>query len=280
MVVTINFFIKTKSFLDNKNLKTRFLTTLILFSFFSFLIFLGKLFMSVFLIFLFGGILYELKVNYLKKINFFQKLQIFTIPFLLSIYLLCETNIINFNSLHVDNFDFFLVLSVLLSFLFFYSLSNLLYTLISIFVVISFFSMIQLLFLANGLYIVFYLVILVTTMDVFAYIGGNIFGKFKIAPKISQGKTVEGTIIGLFFTTLISIFFKDFFSLDISTAFIFGLIIGVLAFLGDLIESLFKRKVGVKDSGNIIPGHGGLLDRFDGYILAIPFAFLYFNFLI
>jgi len=59
-----------------------------------------------------------------------------------------------------------------------------------------------------------------------------------------------------------------------------GMIIGFLAFLGDLIESSFKRKVGVKDSGSLIPGHGGLLDRFDGYFLVLPFAFLVFNFLI
>ena len=117
-------------------------------------------------------------------------------------------------------------------------------------------------------------------MDIFAYIGGNIFGKVKIAPKISYGKTVEGTIIGLFFTILISIGFKDIVSLNFLNAIFLGIIIGFLAFLGDLIESLFKRKIGIKDSGTLIPGHGGLLDRFDGYILLGPFTFFFFNFLI
>lgn len=278
--MTISFFIKIKSFLNVKNLKTRFITTLILFSLFSFLFLLGELVMSFFFILLFGGILYELKLNYSKKIIFYQKIQIFIIPFLLFVYLMCEINNLIFKIPYLDNYDVFLISAILLSILFFYSYNNILYTLISILLVISFFSIIQILLFSNGLYIVFYIVVLVTTMDIFAYIGGNIFGKIKIAPKISYGKTVEGTIIGLFFTILMSIGFKDIVSLNFLNAIFLGMIIGFLAFLGDLIESSFKRKVGVKDSGSLIPGHGGLLDRFDGYFLVLPFAFLVFNFLI
>jgi len=278
--VTISFFIKIKSFLNVKNLKTRFITTLILFSLFSFLFLLGELVMSFFFILLFGCILYELKLNYSKKMIFYQKIQIFIIPFLLFVYLMCEINNIIFKIPYLDNYDVFLISAILLSILFFYSFNNIFYTLISILLVISFFSIIQILIFSNGLYIVFYIVVLVTTMDIFAYIGGNIFGKIKIAPKISYGKTVEGTIIGLFFTILMSIGFKDIVSLNFLNAVFFGMIIGFLAFLGDLIESSFKRKVGVKDSGSLFPGHGGLLDRFDGYFLVLPFAFLFFNFLI
>ena len=278
--MTISFFIKIKSFLNVKNLKTRFITTLILFSLFSFLFLLGELVMSFFFILLFGCILYELKLNYSKKMIFYQKIQIFIIPFLLFVYLMCEINNIIFKIPYLDNYDVFLISAILLSILFFYSFNNIFYTLISILLVISFFSIIQILIFSNGLYIVFYIVVLVTTMDIFAYIGGNIFGKIKIAPKISYGKTVEGTIIGLFFTILMSIGFKDIVSLNFLNAVFFGMIIGFLAFLGDLIESSFKRKVGVKDSGSLFPGHGGLLDRFDGYFLVLPFAFLFFNFLI
>ena len=278
--MTISFFIKIKSFLNVKNLKTRFITTLIFFSLFSFLFLLGELVMSFFFILLFGGTLYELKLNYSKKLIFYQKIQIFIIPFLLFVYLMCEINNIIFKIPYLDNYDLFLISTIVLSVLFFYSYNNVLYTMISILLVISFFSIIQILLFSNGLYIVFYIVVLVTTMDIFAYIGGNIFGKIKIAPKISYGKTVEGTIIGLFFTILISIGFKDIVSLNFLNAIFLGIIIGFLAFLGDLIESSFKRKVGVKDSGSLMPGHGGLLDRFDGYLLVLPFAFLFFNFLI
>ena len=258
----------------------RFITTLILISFFSFLFLLGELVMSFFFIILFGGVLYELKLNYLKKINLYQMLQIFIAPCLLFLYLICEINNIDLKIPYLQNFNLFLIIAIFLSILFFYSYENIFYPLISILVVISFFSVVQILLASKGLYIVFYLVVLVTTMDIFAYIGGNIFGKIKIAPSISYGKTVEGTIVGLFFTILISIGFKDVLSFNVFNAIFLGVIIGALAFLGDLIESSFKRKVGVKDSGNLIPGHGGLLDRFDGYLLVVPFASLFFNFLI
>jgi len=199
------------------------------------------------------GILYELKLNYSKKITFFHKIEIIIIPFLLFICFICEVNKIGFENSYINNYDIFLISAILLTLLFFGSLSNVIYSIISILVVISFFSIIQILLSANGLYIFFYLVVLVTSMDIFAYIGGNIFGKIKIAPNISHGKTVEGTIIGLFFTILMSILFKDIVSVSFINAFFFGLIIGILAFLGDLIESSFKRKVGVKDSGTLIP---------------------------
>ena len=279
--MTISYFIRIKNFLNVKNLRIRFVTTLILFFFFSLLFWLGELFMSLFFILLFGGILYELKFNYLKKITSFHKIQIFIIPFLLFLCFISEVNNISFfKNSYIDNYDIFLALAVFLSVIFFGSLSNVFYSITSIFVVISFFSIIQILLSSNGLYIVFYLVVLVTSMDIFAYIGGNIFGNIKIAPNISHGKTVEGTIIGLFFTVLMSIGFKDIVSISFISAIFLGFIIGILAFLGDLIESSFKRKVGVKDSGSLIPGHGGLLDRFDGYILLGPFTFLFFNFLI
>ena len=236
--------------------------------------------MSVFLILLFSGILYELKTNYSKKNNFYQKLQVFFIPFLLFTYLLIENNYLQFDFIKYENFNLFLISSIFLSLIIFYSLNNHAYTIISILVVISFFCIIKILLLSNGLFVVFYIVTLVTSMDVFAYVGGNIFGKNKIAPKISNGKTIEGTFVGLLFTVLISILLKDILSINIIKAIILGISIGLLAFAGDLIVSFFKRKVQVKDSGNIFPGHGGLLDRFDGYILVLPLTFLYFNSLI
>ncbi|MDC0531519.1 phosphatidate cytidylyltransferase, partial [Alphaproteobacteria bacterium] len=92
----------------------------------------------------------------------------------------------------------------------------------------------------------------------------------KIAPNISQGKTIEGTLIGIFCATLVSVLIRELIDLNIFQALILGFAIGVFAFLGDLLESFFKRKIGIKDSSKLIPGHGGLLDRFDGYILILP----------
>ena len=64
---------------------------------------------------------------------------------------------------------------------------------------------------------------------------------------------------------------------NVTYSIFYGLLVGILTFLGDLIESIFKRDVGVKNSGELIPGHGGLLDRFDGYFLVIPFCYLSIN---
>ena len=127
-----------------------------------------------------------------------------------------------------------------------------------------------------GFSICLYIVILVTVMDVFAYIGGNVLGKIKIVPNISKGKTVEGTLIGLIVTIITSVFVKEIVNLDTYQAVFIGGLIGIMAFFGDLIISLLKRKNHVKDSGNIIPGHGGLLDRCDGYILILPILGIFY----
>ena len=112
-------------------------------------------------------------------------------------------------------------------------------------------------------------------MDIFAYLGGKIYGKKKIAPKISIGKTIEGTLTGLFFTVIVSIMIKYLMNFNFYQAAIAGFLIAVLAFFGDLLESYFKRNIGVKDSGKLIPGHGGLMDRFDGYFLLLPLYNVY-----
>ena len=136
--------------------------------------------------------------------------------------------------------------------------------------IISFFSLIKILLIPNGLNIFLYLVLLVSVMDIFSYIGGNIFGVNKIAPTISNGKTIEGTLVGLFFSTLVSALIRDLIDINFLYALILGFTIGLFSFFGDLLESFFKRRIGIKDSGKFIPGHGGFLDRFDGYILILP----------
>ena len=96
-------------------------------------------------------------------------------------------------------------------------------------------------------------------------------------PKISKGKTVEGTLFGLISTIIMSFLVKDLVNLNIMNSLILGFIISILAFFGDMIESTLKRSKGVKDSGKLIPGHGGLMDRFDGYFFVIPFYIFIIN---
>jgi len=129
--------------------------------------------------------------------------------------------------------------------------------------------------------------ILIWTNDTFAYIVGKSIGKHKLLEKISPKKTIEGFIGGILFSViagiLISKFYiqpkpnHEFISLLIWT--ISAVIISVFSTLGDLIESKFKRIAGVKDSGNIMPGHGGVLDRLDSIIFVAPFVYLFYQIL-
>lgn len=110
--------------------------------------------------------------------------------------------------------------------------------------------------------------ILVWVNDSFAYLIGKNFGKQKLFPSISPKKTVEGFLGGLLFSCISSYFIAKYtFTLDFTEWLILAIIVSVFGTLGDLIESKYKRQAGVKDSGVIMPGHGGLLDRLDSIIL-------------
>lgn len=118
--------------------------------------------------------------------------------------------------------------------------------------------------------------ILVWVNDSFAYLVGKNFGKQKLFPRISPKKTVEGFLGGLFFSGVASYFIAKFTgTLEFTYWLILSIIVSVLGTLGDLIESKFKRQAQVKDSGVIMPGHGGLLDRLDSIIFAAPFIYLF-----
>ena len=118
--------------------------------------------------------------------------------------------------------------------------------------------------------------ILIWVNDSFAYLVGKNFGKQKLFEKISPKKTVEGFLGGLFFSCIASYFISTFApSLNFTSWLILSIIISVFGTLGDLIESKFKRQANVKDSGTIMPGHGGLLDRLDSIIFAAPFIYLF-----
>ncbi|AUP80432.1 phosphatidate cytidylyltransferase [Flavivirga eckloniae] len=122
--------------------------------------------------------------------------------------------------------------------------------------------------------------ILVWVNDTFAYLVGKNFGKQKLFEKISPKKTVEGFLGGLFFSCVASYFIATFTGLlGFTSWLILSIIISVFGTLGDLIESKFKRQANVKDSGVIMPGHGGLLDRLDSIIFAAPFIYLFLRLL-
>ena len=131
------------------------------------------------------------------------------------------------------------------------------------------------------------LFILIWTNDTFAYIVGKSIGKNKLFEKISPKKTIEGFFGGVIFAIfagyLISKYYikatSQFSDKSILIWTIIAVIVGVMGTIGDLIESKFKRIAGVKDSGKIMPGHGGILDRLDSVIFVAPFVFLFYKIL-
>lgn len=123
---------------------------------------------------------------------------------------------------------------------------------------------------------VMFLFILIWSSDTFAYLVGKFFGKHKMAPKISPKKTWEGYAGGVVLTLILSYFIEHNQTGLRGNWMVVGFLIAAFAPVGDLVESQLKRNFGVKDSGNIIPGHGGLLDRLDSFLICVPVVYLYF----
>lgn len=125
----------------------------------------------------------------------------------------------------------------------------------------------------------FFLIVLIVTCtflnDTGAFLVGNKLGKLKIAPYISPGKTVEGTVGGIIFSLMGAVVTNMIFSSPIPFywALFYGAVVSIAAIFGDLFESAIKRGAGVKDSGSILPGHGGIFDRFDSLIFVFPCAY-------
>ena len=110
--------------------------------------------------------------------------------------------------------------------------------------------------------------------DIFAYFTGYFLGKHKMAPNLSPKKTIEGAIGGLTASTLLSWLFGYIFMRDMaSVCLVLGLLGGAAGMAGDLTASAFKRKMGIKDYGTLIPGHGGIMDRFDSVIFVAPVVY-------
>ncbi len=278
MVGIIKPFKNIISMVNVQEFRQRSISTIILSFLFLSLISLGNPFVSIFFSIFFSFVFFEyekLTTKILKKIQIFKILFLQIIFLFFTIFEIYEIEIVY---LFFNNIIIFLFIAVFFNIIFLlYKKSKLINFILSNLIILSFFALISILHSPNGLYTILYAVILVSTMDVFAYLGGKLFGKRKIVPTISKGKTVEGTIIGLACAILISYFIKDLMNFNFVYSLIYGFFIGVLAFSGDLIESAFKRKIGVKDSGKFIPGHGGLMDRLDGYFVVIPFLYISIN---
>lgn len=119
------------------------------------------------------------------------------------------------------------------------------------------------------------IIALVWINDIFAYLGGTLYGKHALTPRLSPGKTVEGSLTGLVVNLLTGFLISKIGGLYTpGILMLVAALVSILCLGGDLYESALKRKFGVKDSGKILPGHGGILDRFDSLLFVAPITFV------
>lgn len=144
-----------------------------------------------------------------------------------------------------------------------------------IYLFLPFFSILR--DLPRGEHLIFFIAVTVYFGDTAAYFVGSKFGTVKLAPSVSPGKTVEGALASTIFGTVTGFFYlRYFYQLEtFLPQVLLPLVISTVGQVGDLIESLFKRAAGVKDSGNMLPGHGGMLDRIDSILLNAFIVFFY-----
>lgn len=147
------------------------------------------------------------------------------------------------------------------------------------YVVAPFLVLVQIPFIADDFQpeLLFALFLMVWVNDTFAYVVGKSFGRRKLMSLISPKKTIEGFLGGMFFCILAGVALSEYLDQPAWRWMLIALVTSIAGTLGDLFESKLKRIAGVKDSGRIMPGHGGILDRLDSVIFAAPFVFLLFQ---
>ena len=221
----------------------------------------------------FYGLLKSADIKPNKSYGIFTGMVIFTLLFLIEKQLL--------------DFRYYFLLFPMLFMLFFLELFrniekpfvNIAFSFLGIIYVALPFGLINISAFTSGTYnfkIILGILLILWANDVGAYIFGVLMGKNKLFPRISPKKTWEGTIGGGLFALLTAFGLSHFFSnLDVIHWLALAVIIAVFGSYGDLVESLLKRSLSVKDSAQSIPGHGGFLDRFDGLLLAAPFIVAY-----
>lgn len=142
----------------------------------------------------------------------------------------------------------------------------------SIYVGFGFYYLIETRLLEDGIQLLFFILFMIWATDSGAYFVGKSMGKRKLWPIISPNKTIEGAVGGIFFSIIVALicYFTSFVDLSLLLVLIISVLVGIFGQIGDLAESAFKRIYDVKDSGNLLPGHGGILDRLDSALFVLP----------
>ncbi len=173
---------------------------------------------------------------------------------------------------------FALALVCLLNFVYMfpkYTIEDLGFTFLGIIYVVTGFTHVLLMrSLDNGFLLITYVFLIIWSTDTGAYFVGILFGKKKLSPQLSPNKTWEGSIGGLIFSFIVIFLYLRFIKMPEGIVLLYITpVISIAAQVGDLFESAIKRFANIKDSGNVIPGHGGVLDRFDSALWAVPTAY-------
>ncbi|MBU9714519.1 phosphatidate cytidylyltransferase [Evansella tamaricis] len=205
------------------------------------------------------------------------------LSFILMWLLVIPESIVSFQWLHIPRLELFLLLIVVLLALTVITKNSFTFdeagflVLASVYIGFGFHYFIYTRFLDNGLALLIFILILVWSTDSGAYFAGRSFGKHKLWPEISPKKTIEGAIGGIVLAVIIGVIYllivPIFDSWVMTILFIF--VVSVSGQMGDLVESALKRHYSVKDSGQVLPGHGGILDRFDSLIFVLPILYLF-----
>lgn len=142
----------------------------------------------------------------------------------------------------------------------------------AIYVGFGFFYLLETRILEGGVQLLFLILFMIWATDSGAYFVGKSIGKRKLWPVISPNKTIEGAVGGIFFSLVVGLisYFTHFVDMSLSNILLISLIVGIFGQIGDLAESAFKRIYDVKDSGTLLPGHGGILDRLDSALFVFP----------
>ncbi|MFV9509823.1 phosphatidate cytidylyltransferase [Tepidibacillus sp. LV47] len=149
----------------------------------------------------------------------------------------------------------------------------------AIYVSLGFGFMLKTRLIENGFPMTLFILIIIWASDSGAYFSGRYFGKNKLWPEVSPKKTIEGSIGGILLAVVAGIIVNQILHIvsSMTTAFFISLFVSILGQIGDLVESALKRSKEVKDSGNLLPGHGGILDRFDSLIFVFPIVYFLFK---
>jgi phosphatidate cytidylyltransferase len=144
----------------------------------------------------------------------------------------------------------------------------------AVYIGVGFYYILETRFMEDGLVWVLFILFCTWASDSGAYFTGKWLGRTKLWPHISPNKTVEGSIGGIVWSVIVAISFTFFYQIPMLQAVILGIVIAVIGQWGDLIQSAYKRYFDVKDSGSLLPGHGGVLDRVDSWLIVFPFVYL------